>query len=147
MMQCLNTAKNFDRADNHYRLSPRRRCLLLDRDSARRRPHTLALADRDFHKMIMILLLFLQKQNLASAIYLFGLDTLMGGDCAWDHINCCPHHSTNLFTAHEHVFQALERSTQSTGGLFTCVHVYIGTYPWRGLAFGFLRGNNILIIY
>ena len=72
---------------------------------------------------------------------------LMGGDGAWDHINCCPRHSANWFTAHEHVFQALERSTQSTGGLFTCVHVYIGTYPWRGLAFGFLRGNNILIIY
>ena len=35
----------------------------------------------------------------------------MGGDSAWDHINCCPRHSANWFTAHEHVLQALERAT------------------------------------
>ena len=31
------------------------------------------------HFLMMILLLFLQKQNLASAIYLFGLGTLLSG--------------------------------------------------------------------
>ena len=63
--------------------------------------------------MMMILLLFLQKQNLASAIYLFGLDTLMGGDCAWDHIDSCNRQSANWSIAHEHVLQALERICQA----------------------------------
>jgi len=40
---------------------------------------------------------------------------LMGGDGAWDHINCCPRHSANWFTAHEHVLQALERICQAAG--------------------------------
>ena len=39
----------------------------------------------------------------------------MGGDSAWDHINCCPRHSANWFTAHEHVLQALERICQAAG--------------------------------
>ena len=34
---------------------------------------------RVFELMMMILLLFLQKQNLASAIYLFGLGTRLSG--------------------------------------------------------------------
>ena len=65
--------------------------------------------------MMMILLLFLQKQNLASAIYLFGLDTLMGGDCAWDHIDSCNRQSANWSIAHEHVLQALELICQAAG--------------------------------
>ena len=40
---------------------------------------------------------------------------LMGGDGAWDHINCCLRHSANWFTTHEHVLQALERISQAAG--------------------------------
>jgi hypothetical protein len=39
----------------------------------------------------------------------------MGGDCAWDHINSCPHHSAHWTIAHEHVLRALERICNETG--------------------------------
>jgi hypothetical protein len=38
---------------------------------------------------------------------------LMGGDSAWDHINCCNRHSANWSIAHEHILQALERICQA----------------------------------
>ncbi len=42
------------------------------------RPATATLPPRPAHMMI-VLLLFLQKQNLALAVYLFGIGTLLTG--------------------------------------------------------------------
>jgi hypothetical protein len=43
------------------------------------------------------------------------LQYLMGGDCAWDHINSCPHHSANWTITHEHVLRALDRICNDAG--------------------------------
>jgi hypothetical protein len=34
---------------------------------------------------------------------------------AWDHINSCLHHASNLTCAHDHVLRALERICNGTG--------------------------------
>jgi hypothetical protein len=47
--------------------------------------------DESEHVIIINLLLFLQKQNLATAIYLFGLGTLLTG-LGLKHMRICSHH-------------------------------------------------------
>ena len=54
------------------------RCVLLLRVAAQRKINAYGQQYAD-NQMMMILLLFLQKQNLASAIYLFGLGTRHSG--------------------------------------------------------------------
>jgi len=50
---------------------------------------------------MIVLLLFLQKQNLANAIYLFGLGTLLSG-LGLKHMRICSHHDLTgtLVTPH-----------------------------------------------
>ena len=54
------------------------RCVLLLRVAAQRKINAYGQQYAD-NQMMMILLLFSQKQNLASALYLFGLGTRLSG--------------------------------------------------------------------
>ena len=59
-----------------------------------RRPEFLCSEDVHWRKLAhrsIVLLLFLQKQNLATAIYLFGLGTLLTG-LGLKHMRICSHH-------------------------------------------------------